>query len=68
MKTNIYKETALIIEKGVNGMYDEIIDRHMDVLRQQPFLSSVQHFIESGKITGNFRLQLRSMLKELDNL
>lgn len=53
-----------LIEKGVNAMYDEMIDKHIGILHQQPFTSSVQYFIEKGVISGSFLTQLRNLLKE----
>lgn len=57
-----------ILEKGIDAMYDELIDIHLKVLTQQPFTSSVKCFIESGKCSGSFRLQLRSLLKDHDKI
>lgn len=57
-----------LIQKGIDAMYDELIDKHLDILTRQPFTSSVQYFCESGKCSGNFRLQLRKLLKEHEDI
>lgn len=57
-----------VLKKGIDAMYDEMIDAHLKVLTQQPFTSSVQYFVESGKCSGSFRLQLRSLLKKHDEI
>jgi hypothetical protein len=46
----------------------EVIDRHLNVLRQDPFRSSVQYFLEKGTVSGSFLLALRGLLKEYDEI
>jgi hypothetical protein len=60
----INKEAIYLIQQGVNGMLDEIIDKNMNILSQPPFIESVKYFVEKGIISGQFLLQLRKMLKE----
>ena len=64
----VIASASFIVQKGVDAMYDELIDKHLNVLRQQPFTSSVQHFVETGKVSGTFLLQLRKLLKEHDEI
>jgi len=64
----VIASASFIVQKGVDAMYDELIDKHLNILRQQPFTSSVQHFVETGKVSGTFLLQLRKLLKEHDEI
>lgn len=64
----VIASASTIVEKGVNAMYDELIDKHINVLRQDPFRSSVQYFIEKGTVSGSFLLALRGLLKEHDEI
>lgn len=63
-KEEITHKAFYLLEIGVNAMKDEIIENHLKILTQQPFTSSVEYFVQSGKVSGEFLLSLRRMLGE----
>jgi len=43
---------------------EKLIKKHIGALKQQPMLSSVEHFVETGEITGGFLMAIKAMLSE----
>lgn len=43
--------------------FDKLIDKHFGVLMSHK-AASVQHYLETGKISGTFRMSLRHMLSD----
>lgn len=42
----------------------ELIKKHIGVLSQQPMLSSVEYFVQTGEVSGGFFMALKAMMRE----
>ena len=45
----------------------EIVRKNIDHFRTQPFKSSLDYFINTGKITGSLFLAIKEIYKEIKN-
>ena len=57
-----------IMQAGQNGLYDELIDKHIQKMWESLEIASVIYFVEKGKINAGFRANLRAMLREHDEI
>jgi hypothetical protein len=43
---------------------EELIKKHIGALSQQSMLSSVEYFVQTGKVSGSFFMALKAMMQE----